>query len=1136
MDNFVHLHLHSEYSLLDGACRISDLIKRVKELGQKAVAVTDHGCMYAAIEFYKEAVANGIKPIIGCEVYVAPRTRFDKIHGIDTKPYHLVLLCENNTGYQNLIKLVSIGYTEGFYNKPRIDLDVLKKYSKGLIAMSACIAGEIPRLLLNGEYDNAKKKALEYNSIFGQGNYFIEIQNHGIREELAVLPLLYKLSSETGIPLCATNDAHYILKSDAKIQKILVAIQTNTPLSKPSPLNFPTNEFYIKSYDEMSALFPEHMSAIENTASIAERCNVSFDFGVIRLPKYIIPGINNNAEYFRKMCFDGLYSRYGKNPPSEYCRRLEYELGVITKMGYVDYYLIVWDFINYAKGRNIPVGPGRGSGAGSIAAYCIGITGIDPMKYNLLFERFLNPERVSMPDFDVDFCYERRQEVIDYVVGKYGSERVAQIITFGTMAAKAAVRDVGRVMEIPYNITDNVSKLIDYHHNLNTALEESAELKNLYLSDSKIHELIDTAKKLEGMPRHASTHAAGVVISDTEVSNYVPVQKNDESVVTQYPMSILESLGLLKMDFLGLRTLTVINDTVKEIQRLHPEFNIDEIALNDKEVFDMLSRGDSYAVFQFESAGMRQVLSKLKPVSIEDLIAVLSLYRPGPMDSIPRYIENRHNPDKVTYLHPMLEDILNVTYGCIVYQEQVMQICRKLAGYSYGRADLVRRAMAKKKADVMEKERSFFIDGASKNGVTSETANLIFDQMSNFASYAFNKSHAAAYSHISYQTAYLKCHYNKEYMASLMTSVLDNTGKLLEYIDECKKNNIAILCPDINKSESGFTADNEGIRFALLAVKNLGRNAVDSILKERIKSGLFKSLSDFCERMNGKDINRKSVENLIKSGAFDGFSLNRRQMLENYDKIFEGLQVSSRQNIEGQINFFELSADKTSHQEIHIPYMDEYDLKRLLELEKEATGMYVSGHPLDQYKIFSKIMKHVNFNTLNDNKNSIKDGQQIKLMCIIQSVKQHKTRSGTVMAFVSAEDATGEGELLFFPEAYTLNMGILKSGRVLFIDGKISLKDNEIKVIAEKAMTADMYIKQCSLLNLYIKCSSKNTDLINKILHISGSYQGKSSLIFYFDDLKQYVKPKNTVGVEITEKLLSEAIQIVGIENIALSK
>ncbi|MBP1550419.1 MAG: DNA polymerase III subunit alpha, partial [Oscillospiraceae bacterium] len=761
--SFVHLHLHSEYSLLDGACRLKQLVGYAKELGQEAVAVTDHGCMYSAVEFYNEAVAQGIKPIIGCEVYVAPRTRFDKIHGQDNKPYHLVLLCKNNTGYQNLIKLVSYGYTEGFYNKPRVDIELLGKYHEGLIALSGCLAGEIPRKLVNGEYESAKAVALKYREIFGEGSYYIEIQNHSIPEEMRILPLLYRLSAETGIPLVATNDAHYITKQDHEVQRVLIAIQTNTLLSEPNPLSFPTNEFYMKSETEMRELFANVPQAVDNTTKIAEMCNVEFEFGKIKLPKFTIENVTDNVDYFRKLCYKGMKKRYGENVSAEITERMEYELDVITRMGYVDYFLIVWDFIRYAREQKIPVGPGRGSGAGSIAAYCIGITSVDPMKYNLLFERFLNPERVSMPDFDIDFCYEGRQRVIDYVVRKYGTDRVAQIITFGTMAAKGAIRDVGRVMGLPYQAVDKVSKLLSGAP-LEDELKNNADLMVLYKNDSDVRKMIDTAKKLEGMPRHASTHAAGVVISDAPVSEYVPVQKNGDAIVTQYAKDELESLGLLKMDFLGLRNLTVIRDAENYIKKAIPDFDITKIPLDDKAVYEMISQGYTSGVFQFESAGMRQVLMRLKPESIEDLIAVLSLYRPGPMDSIPRYIECRHNPQKVTYKHPILKDILDVTYGCIVYQEQVMEICRKMSGYSYGRADLVRRAMAKKKADVMLKERSVFVEGALANGVEENVANDIFDEMVSFASYAFNKSHAAAYAYISYQTAYLKCHYYKEYM------------------------------------------------------------------------------------------------------------------------------------------------------------------------------------------------------------------------------------------------------------------------------------------------------------------------------------------------------------------------------------
>lgn len=1135
--DFVHLHLHSEYSLLDGACRIKDIAVRAKELGQTAVAVTDHGCLYSAVEFYNQALAVGIKPIIGCEVYVAPRSRFDKIHGIDNKPYHLVLLCENNEGYQNLIKIVSIGYVEGFYNKPRVDIETLRKYSGGLIALSACIAGEIPRLLMNGEYDNAKAAALRYRDIFGEGNFYLEVQNHNIREELNIVPQLYRLSAETGIPLAATNDCHYIAKQDAKIQRVLIAIQTNTSLNTPNPLNFPTDEFYIKSADEMQALFPGRRDVLENTVKIAERCNVTFEFGKIKLPRYEQAGVTDNVAYFRNMCEKGLLKRYGENPPAEYRKRLEYELDVIIKMGYTDYYLIVWDFINYAKTHDIPVGPGRGSGAGSIAAYCIGITGIDPMKYNLLFERFLNPERISMPDFDIDFCFEQRQQVIDYVVQKYGSDRVAQIITFGTMAAKAAVRDVGRVMDLPYQLTDTVSKLIPagLHTTLDSALKESDKLKELYMSDEKVHELIDISKKLEGMPRHASTHAAGVVISDAPVSNYVPVQKNDEVIVTQYPMNILESLGLLKMDFLGLRTLTVIDSCSKEIRKKHPDFDIEKIPLDDKQVFQMLARGDTGAVFQFESAGMRQVLSRLVPTSIEDLIAVLSLYRPGPMDSIPKYIENRHHPERVTYKHPLLEDILDVTYGCIVYQEQVMQICRKLAGYSYGRADLVRRAMAKKKSDVMEKERAVFIEGAVKNGVPKAVAEDIFNEMSSFASYAFNKSHAAAYAHVAYQTAYLKCHYYTQYMAALMTSVLDNQNKLLEYIGDCEKNKVKILRPDINYSMAGFTSTDDGIRFALMAVRNLGKNAIDNIISEREKNGRFTSLSEFSQRMNGKDINRKAAESLIKCGAFDSFPLNRRQMIENYDRIFSGMQTSIRQNIDGQINFFEAQSVSRRTEDISVPDLPEYDIGTLLDYEKEAVGMYITGHPLQKYNVIARAVKVSAVSGLYDT-DMHRDGENVKLICILQSVKMHKTKNGAPMAFAVCEDMTGECEMVIFPEAFALNSPLIRQGNTVFADGKLSYKDGEPKILAEKLMSASQLMTYCADMNLFVKLPSTTDNSVCKVLDLCSKKVGHGGLIFYFADVRKYVKPKNITGILIDEELLQNIGEIVGNDNIALVK
>ncbi len=1134
--SFVHLHLHSEYSLLDGACRIKQLISYAKELGQTAVAVTDHGCMYSAVEFYNEAVAQGLKPIIGCEVYVAPRTRFDKIHGQDNKPYHLVLLCKNNTGYQNLIKLVSYGYTEGFYNKPRVDIELLGKYHEGLIALSGCLAGEIPRKLVNGEYDSAKATALKYRDIFGEDNYYIEIQNHNIPEEMRILPLLYRLSAETGIPIVATNDAHYITKQDHEVQRVLIAIQTNTLLSEPNPLSFSTNEFYMKSEAEMRELFANVPQAVDNTAKIAEMCNVEFEFGKIKLPKFTIEGITDNVDYFRKLCCNGMKKRYGENPSVEITKRMEYEIDVITRMGYVDYFLIVWDFIRYAREQKIPVGPGRGSGAGSIAAYCIGITSVDPMKYNLLFERFLNPERVSMPDFDIDFCYEGRQKVIDYVVRKYGTDRVAQIITFGTMAAKGAIRDVGRVMGIPYQAVDKVSKLLPYGSvSLENELKNNADLMVLYKNDSDVRKMIDTAKKLEGMPRHASTHAAGVVISDAPVSEYVPVQKNGEAIVTQYAKDELESLGLLKMDFLGLRNLTVIRDAENYIRRIVPDFNITMISLDDKAVYEMISQGQTSGVFQFESSGMRQVLMRLKPESIEDLIAVLSLYRPGPMDSIPRYIECRHNPQKVTYKHPILKDILDVTYGCIVYQEQVMEICRKMAGYSYGRADLVRRAMAKKKADVMLKERSVFVEGALKNGVGESIANDIFDEMVSFASYAFNKSHAAAYAYISYQTAYLKCHYYKEYMAALMTASLDSTGKILEYTEECSKNGVSILPPDINESGIGFVPTANGIRFALLAVKNLGINSIRDMITEREREGKFISLENFCKRMNGKDINQRAIESLIKSGAFDCFGMNRREMIENYDRIFSNIQAYSSRNMEGQINFFDLDSGE-DNSSVSIEAYEEYPLTEKLEMEKEILGIYISGHPLDSFGIYAKLLRTNLTAQMTAEERTLKDNSNVSMFCIIQGIKLYTQKNGAKMAFVTLEDTIGEIEGLIFADILAGNRDIIQKGRKVFLTAKLSYKDDEAKLIIEQIFDADAYLKRMDDMLLYVKCCSYENEKIQQILDICAENRGKSKLILYLQDIKKTVSPKNILGVIINDQLINGLCAITAIENIAVKQ
>ena len=942
--SFAHLHLHTEYSLLDGACRIKKLIPRVKELGQTAVAITDHGAMYGVIDFYREANKYGIKPVIGCEVYVANRSRFSKEHLMDWS-YHLVLLCENNTGYKNLIKLVSAGFTEGFYKKPRVDKELLKKHHEGLIALSACLAGEIPRNLTQNDYDTAKKVALEYRDIFGENNYFIEIQDHGLADQKRILPNLIKLSKETGIPLVATNDCHYINKDDAKMQNVLVCIGTNHTVNEDNDMAFETEEFYVKSEEEMREIFSFVPEAIDNTQKIADRCNMTFEFGHTKLPAFEVPDGRDNVEYFESMCREGLYRRYGENPGPELWERLNYELGVIERMGYVNYYLIVHDFINYAKSVGIPVGPGRGSGAGSICAYCIGITDIDPIKYHLLFERFLNPERVSMPDFDIDFCYERRQEVIEYVNRKYGEDHVAQIITFGTLAARAAIRDVGRALGMAYQDVDKVAKLIptDLHMTIEKALTISSELKALYDTDPKIYELIDTARRVEGMPRHSSVHAAGVVIAPEPVTEFVPVAKPDESVVTQFTMTTLEELGLLKMDFLGLRNLTAISDCEKAVRKRIPDFDISKVPDGDPEVYAMLTKGAAQGVFQFESAGMRSVLMGLGPKSIEDLTAVISLYRPGPMDSIPKYLENSHHPEKVTYKTPLLKPILDVTYGCIVYQEQVMEIVRKLAGYSYGRADLVRRAMSKKKLDVMAQEREYFVHGkfdengnlelpgAVRNGVPEKIANEIFDEMSSFASYAFNKSHAAAYATVAYRTAYLKCHFPGEYMAAQLSSVLDNTDKVIEYIGECQKMGLKVLGPDVNRSESGFIWDGEGVRFGLLAVKNLGRGIIRDIINERQMNGKYKGFTDFCKRAYGRELNKRTLESLIKCGALDSFSVNRRQMLSGYESILSSIDAEKKANVSGQMSLFG-GFEEEHEEEDNLPKVTEYSLRELLNM------------------------------------------------------------------------------------------------------------------------------------------------------------------------------------------------------------
>ncbi len=1109
--SFVHLHLHTQYSLLDGACRFGQLFDAAKQNGQTAVAITDHGNMFGAIEFYKEAKKHGIKPIIGCEVYVAVRSRFDKVHSVDSERHHLVLLCKNETGYKNLIKMVSESWTSGFYVKPRVDKELLEKYHEGIIALSGCLAGEIPRKLAARDYEGAKQTALWYNSVFGQGNYYLEMQNHGIKEQLEIIPMLARLSEETGIPLVATNDVHYVKKEDAKTQKVLICIQTNHTIDEETGLEFGTDDFYLKNEAEMQSLFPDYPQATANTQLIADKCNIEFEFHKTKLPHFDVPDGRDHFEYFKEKCYDGLYRNYGSNPEKKYTERLDYELSVIKNMGYVDYFLIVADFINYAKQNDIPVGPGRGSGAGSIAAYCIGITGIDPMKYNLIFERFLNPERVSMPDIDVDFCYVRREEVIDYVIRKYGADHVAQIVTFGTMAARAAIRDVGRVLGLSYSTVDAVSKQIprELDITIDKALRKNAELRKMYESDPKIKELVDLAKAVEGMPRHASKHAAGVVITDKPVSEYVPLAKNDDSVVTQYTMTTIEELGLLKMDFLGLRTLTVIDDCAKAVREREPSFSIENIPLDDEKTYDLFRSGETYGVFQCESAGLRRVLARLKPNNLEDIIAVISLYRPGPMDSIDTYIKNRHNPENVKYKTEMLRPILEVTNGCMVYQEQVMEIFRSLAGYSLGRADIVRRAMSKKKHDVMEKERTTFVEGCGKNGISKETANSIFDDMTSFASYAFNKSHSAAYALVAYQTAYLKCHYPAEFMAALMTSVIDWTDKVTMYISECNRMGIEVLRPDVNFSRAQFTTDFGKIRFGLLAVKNLGRNFIDAIYKERCLNGKYTSFYDFVKRVYSKDFNKRAVESLIKCGALDSFSLNRREMMLNLNSVVASVEMTKRRNIDGQIGLFDLGNIEDSS-EPELDRAEEFGRLEMLNYEKETTGLYISGHPMAEYVGLSKQIKAAPVSDLleaaGDEVSPYKDGAVVKVFGIISSVKKKITKNDSTMAFVTVEDITSSIEVIVFPKVYERYANMLSVGSVTVIKGRLSLRDDEdSKIVADSFEPCPKEEKKAKKSGMFLRFGSENDPRVKAALNILDGGAGAVPVYFFFSDKKKYV-------------------------------
>ena len=1068
---FTHLHVHTEYSLLDGACRIDRLFDHLKAMGQTACAITDHGVMYGCVAFFDAAKAAGIKPIIGCEVYVATRTRFDKVNRIDGNN-HLILLCKNEMGYKNLIKMVSAGFTEGFYSKPRIDKDLLEQHHEGLICLSACLAGEIPQAILAGDYERAKQAALYYRDLFGEGNYYIELQDHGLEEDQVVLPQLIRLARETGIPMVATNDAHYITKEDAKMQSILLCIQTGKTIADADRMEFQTDEFYLKSTDEMYDLFAMVPEACENTNKIAEQCNFEFTFGETKLPYFKAPDGMENQEYFEKLCWEGLERRYPGKVTDALKERLSYEINVVKTMGYTNYYLIVYDFINYAKSRDIPVGPGRGSGAGSLAAYCVGITDIDPIRYNLIFERFLNPERVSMPDFDVDFCYERRQEVIDYVNEKYGRDHVAQIVTFGTMAARAAVRDVGRVMGMTYQDVDRVAKLIpmELKMTLKKALEVSPDLKALYDGDNQVHELIDTSLKVEGMPRHASTHAAGVVITREPATEYVPLSTNDGLPVTQFNMVEIERLGLLKMDFLGLRTLTVIHDTEMAVRHTKdPDFRVANIDYDDPATYEMLTRGETMGIFQLESTGMTQVLMSMRPKNLEDVIALISLYRPGPMDSIPTYLRNRKDPSKVVYQTPQMAHIVDVTNGVVIYQEQVMQICRELAGFSFGQADNVRRAMSKKKLKVMEAEREHFVHGCTepgkecagcvKNGIPEAVANQIYDDMISFASYAFNKSHAACYAYVAFQTAYLKCHYPHEFMAALLTSVLDNTSKVIEYTSECQRLGIKVLPPDINVSRGGFTVDGDSIRFGLNAVKSVGRNLIDSVVKER-KNRPYRSLYDFCKRLHGNELNRRALENLIKAGSFDALEPSRRAMIDSAEGILKSVETDARQNLEGQMDLFGMMGGEQEQaaSDYKIPNTPEYPAGDLLKMEKEVSGLYLSGHPLDAYRAQISQISTCTIADLQGEDAKRFDNQNVTILCTVVKNKIMTTKSNTLMAFTTVEDLTGTMELLIFPRVLAECRAALQENAVVVANGRVSVKEEEAaRLIVEGVQPIEHY-------------------------------------------------------------------------------
>ena len=1144
--SFVHLHTHTAYSLLDGEGTIPKLIERAKELGQTAMAITDHGNMYGVIDFYECAKQNGIKPIIGCEVYVAARSRFDKVHELDSQSCHLILLAENDVGYHNLMKLVSAGFIEGFYYRPRIDMDILREHNEGIIALSACMSGVLSRQLLSGNYDEAKRRAQEFLDIFGRDRYFIEIQDHGIFEQKKLNRDLISIARELNIDIVATNDIHYTLKRDAEYQDVLMCIQMGKTVDDEDRMKMDCDQLYLKSEEEMTELFSYIPEALENTQKIADRCNVEIEFGKFHLPKFEIPNGLTAYEYLKQLVDRGMRERY-PNADESVVSRMQYELDTISQMGYVDYFLIVWDFIHYAKSHGIPVGPGRGSAAGSVVAYCLHITDVDPIKYSLIFERFLNPERVSMPDIDIDFCYVRRGEVIDYVNRKYGSDNVAQIVTFGTMAARLAIRDVGRALNIPYGRVDEVAKQVpnELKMTIKKALTVNYKLKELYDSSAEIKKLIDTAIELEGLPRHTSTHAAGVVITSGGIGNFVPLQKNDDVITTQFTMTTIERLGLLKMDFLGLRTLTVIQDAVMHIKQAHgADVNIENLDMDDAAVYEMISRGETDGVFQLESGGMKQFMKELKPTSIEDIIAGISLYRPGPMDSIPMYVANKNNPSMVKYKHPMLEHILNMTYGCIVYQEQVMQIVRELGGYSLGRADLVRRAMSKKKADVMQKERQNFIygtdeggvhvDGAVARGIDEKTAASIFDEMMDFASYAFNKSHAAAYAVVAYRTAWLKCHYPVEFFAALLTSFIDNASKISKYIEVVKRLGIEMLPPSINKSGKDFSVDNGCLRFGLAAVKNVGGAVVDEIAAERETGGDFIGLTDFCKRMVSRKMNKRVVESLIKCGAFDEFGLKRAQLFRAYERVMDDAQYAAKNTMPGQLDMFSMMSGEAERNADNFEDCREFPETELLAMEKESIGMYVSGHPLDSKAAAVRAASTASISDIIENEDKrFNIGSQVTVSGIITKVRNQLTKKGDMMRYVEFEDLTASMEVIIFPGQLRRFADIAVEGSIVTISGNLDISDDAPpKLRLEDMRMLDETARKRA--RLYLRLDSTDTVVLNEVKQILKAESGDVSVVIKYSDNGQVVAAPKSMMVKRSDERTEILKKLLGDENVRL--